>query len=83
MVIKQSTITKASCIIIDIKRYDFVAQKSEHFGWAVYPLASEFQQRLYINSGVMQLALYQGKVPKQLVALIKNDTTVTVNERIT
>jgi hypothetical protein len=40
VVMKNVQISNASCLVFDIKRYNFVTQQSMDFGFAVYPLAS-------------------------------------------
>jgi hypothetical protein len=81
--IKNVAVNLSSCLVFDIKRYSFITQKSMDFGFAVYPLVSDFQNRLYMNSGVMQLTMYEGKVPINFIALLSKDPLVPVQETIT
>lgn len=80
--IKNVKLDKSSCVIFDVKRYNFVSKTSGDFGFAVYPLVSDFQNRIYMNSGVFQLTLYQGKVPSNFIALLQNDPSISVQDRL-
>ena len=59
-------IYKSSSLIIDINTFDIKTKNVVHFGFAVYPLAKDFQNRIYFLSGVMQLPVYKGPVPREL-----------------
>ena len=43
---------KSSCILLDINTYDIQKKEIKHYGFAVYPLAEAFQNRIYFLSGV-------------------------------
>ncbi len=42
---KNTVLENSSALIFDIKRYNFVTKSTTDFGFAVYPLIFEFQQR--------------------------------------
>jgi len=42
VIIKNVPLDRSSCLIFDIKRYNFISESTMDFGFAVYPLISEF-----------------------------------------
>lgn len=42
----------SSCLIFNVFRYSFLENDSADYGFAILPLTSRFQHKLYMNSGV-------------------------------
>ena len=69
-------IYKSSCVIIDINTFDIKTKQIQHYGFAVYPLAKDFQNRIYFVSGVQQLVVYKGPVPAELATTLCQNLNV-------
>ena len=42
----------SSCFVFNVIRYSFLENESSDYGFAILPLATRFQHKLYMNSGV-------------------------------
>ena len=67
---------KSSVILLDINTFDIQTKKINHYGFAVYPLAKDFQNRIYFLSGVSQLVVYKGAVPAELTDTLNNNPNI-------
>lgn len=67
---------KSSAIIFDISSFSITTKKMERFGFAVYPLIKQFQNRNYFVSDVQILPIYRGRVPPKLTQILSRSTNV-------
>ena len=50
--LKNVKLSSSSALVFDIKRYNFETKQAGDFGFAVLPVVTDFQNRVYVNSGV-------------------------------
>lgn len=76
IVMNNISLWKSSAIVFDISSFSISTKKMERFGFAVYPLIKQFQNRNYFVSDVQILPIYLGAVPAKLVQILARNTNV-------
>ena len=79
VVMNNISLWKSSAIIFDLSCYDLSTKKMERYGFSVYPLIKQFQNRNYFASGVHILPVYKGIVPRKLTEILARNTNVEPN----
>lgn len=70
VIMRNQELFASSCLILDVKRYNFKTKTPTHYGFGILPLTQMFQNRVYFTSGMMQVPLYTGETPQKLIEML-------------